>query len=70
MPANDSFIDANALNPRQLADLLLQLGTDQARYEAYLAFKQRPLSRGFKDMALKSYTHPNVLCRLCDRVRT
>lgn len=69
MPANDSFIDANALSPRQLATKLTELSKDEKEYAKFFAFKDRPLSQSFKDVALMSYTHPNVLCRLCDYVK-
>jgi hypothetical protein len=68
MPHNVSFLNANALNPRQLADKLLALSTDESAYEAHFEFKQRPLPEAFQEMALMSYVHPNVLCRLCDRI--
>jgi hypothetical protein len=38
----------------------------EQEYQAYFAFQQRPLADSFKQIALMSYTHPNVLCRLCD----
>ena len=66
MPGNDSFIDANSLSPTELSRLLLRLKDDEAEYSRYLAFKRRPLPEGFVDVAMKSYTHPNVLCRLCE----
>jgi hypothetical protein len=44
----------------------LQVVKDEAQYSKYLSFKQRPLSKEFQDMALMSYVHPNVLCRLCE----
>ena len=66
MPSNDSFIDANGLSAAQLAQLLTRLSGDDEAYERYFAYKQGPLSEAFKDMALLSYTHPNVLCRICD----
>eukprot|EP01036_Dinobryon_divergens_P022220 gene22220-30461_t len=68
MPANDSYIDANSLSPRQLATKLTELSQSEIEYAKFFAFKDRPLSESFKDIALMSYTHPNVLCRLCDYV--
>ena len=67
MPHNHSYIDANSLSPRQLADHLLALSTNEAAYEAHFAFKAQPLSADFERMTLTSYVHPNVLCRLCER---
>jgi hypothetical protein len=66
MPANSSYINANDLSPKDLAQLLLSVGREENSYNAYLAFKKEPLSQAFQDMALMSYTHPNVLCRLCE----
>lgn len=66
MPSNDSFINANEMFPAQLAVLLHELENDEKRYSRYLAFKRAPLSERFQEMALRSYTHPNVLCRLCE----
>ena len=66
MPANDSFIDASGLSPRQLAQLLTRIGADDEAYGRYFAFKNRALSDDFQQIALMSYTHPNVLCRICD----
>jgi hypothetical protein len=68
MPDSTSFLNANTLNPRQLADKLLALSADERAYNAYFEFKQRPLREAFQEMALMSYVHPNVLCRLCDRI--
>jgi len=66
MPSNSSFIDANILSPVQLAELLKRLAADETEYNHYLAFKKDPLPAAFEDIALLSYVHPNVLCRLCD----
>jgi alpha-1,3-fucosyltransferase 10 len=66
MPGNDSYIDANNLEPEELANTLQRLSTDEAAYNKYMAFKQRPLPESFQQIAMMSYTHPNVLCRLCD----
>ena len=65
MPSNDSYIDANDMTPKELADLLRRLSSDEKEYNRYLAFKDRPLPKSFEDVALMSYTHPNILCRLC-----
>jgi|MDTB01.2.fsa_nt_gb hypothetical protein len=65
MPSNDSYIDANDMSPRELADLLKRLSSDEGEYNRYFAFKDRALPKSFEDVALMSYTHPNILCRLC-----
>ena len=65
MPGNDSFINANDMSPAQLAELLLRLKDDEDAYGHYMTFKNRPLPASFNEVALRSYTHPNVLCRLC-----
>jgi hypothetical protein len=67
MPSNDSFINANNLTPRALADLILRVGADEQEYSKYFAFQQRPLSAEFQQIADMSYVHPNVVKRLCDR---
>jgi hypothetical protein len=66
MPANDSFIDANSMSTIELADLLKQLSENDKKYNEFFNFKKRPLSDEFQEIALMSYTHPNVLCRICD----
>ena len=66
MPSNSSFIDANDMSPKELATLLKRLSNDEQAYNKYMAFKQEPLPKSFEDIALMSYTHPNILCRLCD----
>lgn len=66
MPSNDSFIDANDMTPEELADMLKRLSTNENQYNKYLEFKSRPMSSSFVEIAHDSYTHPNVLCRLCD----
>jgi len=66
MPHNTSYIDANALNPKQLADKLTFLASNEEEYNKYFAYKSQPLSKDFENMALMSYVHPNVVCRLCD----
>ena len=65
MPSNDSFVNANGMSPRILADLLLNLGKDEQSYNKHFSFKQKPFSKEFEEMTLKSYVHPNVLCRIC-----
>lgn len=66
MPGNDSYIDANDMNPEALSQLLLSLSSDETKYNKYFEFKARPLTSKFQEMALMSYVHPNVLCRLCE----
>lgn len=66
MPSNSSFINANDLSPKQLAELLKKIAADEREYNQYLAFKKDPLPTSFEEIALLSYVHPNVLCRLCD----
>ena len=66
MPSNDSYIDANDMSPKQLADLLKRLSSNEEEYDRYFAFKNKPLPKSFEDIALMSYTHPNILCRLCN----
>ncbi len=71
MPGNNSFIDANGLTPRQLADKLLALSKNEVEYEKYFSFKTEndgKLSAEFERIALMSYSHPNVMCRLCEKV--
>jgi hypothetical protein len=65
MPSRDSFIDANNVSAADLAALLARLSSNEAEYSRYMAFKNHPLSPQFQQIALMSYTHPNVLCRLC-----
>lgn len=66
MPANSSFIDANDVSPKELASTLTRLASNEAEYNKYLEFKKQPISPQFEEIALMSYTHPNVLCRLCE----
>jgi hypothetical protein len=65
MPSNDSFIDANKLSPKELADKLNGLAGDEKAYNKYFEFKEKALPQHFEEVALMSYTHPNVLCRMC-----
>jgi hypothetical protein len=37
-----------------------------SEYAKFFSFQHRPLSASFSQIALMSYTHPTVLCRLCD----
>ena len=45
MPSNDSYIDANDMTPKELADPFRRLSSDEKEYNRYLAFKDRPLPR-------------------------
>ena len=66
MPGNNTFINANDLSAEELAKLLKQIGSNQKLYDAYFQFKDKPLSPSFKAIGEMSYTHPNVLKRICD----
>lgn len=66
MPDGGSFIDANNMSPKEVADLVKSLNNDEDKYESYFAFKKKPLTEEFQQIALNSYTHPNVACRLCE----
>jgi len=68
MPSNSSYIDANNMTPKDLAKKIQFLAGNEVEYNKYFAFKAQPLSENFKQIALMSYTHPNVLCRLCEYV--
>ena len=65
MPSNNSYVDANNMNPLQVADLIKRLSdpSNEDEYNKYLAFKDKPLSTDFERIALMSYNHPNILCR-------
>ena len=41
---------------------------NENEYNKYFQFKNNKLSDNFARVTLRSYTHPNVLCRLCDLV--
>jgi hypothetical protein len=66
MPSNDSFINANQLTPQELSAKIKYLLNNEKEYSNYFEFKKREMSKNFEKMALMSYTHPNVVCRLCD----
>ena len=66
MPSNDSFINANDLAPRELAGMLQNIEANATMYNKYLAYKKREVPKAFIDIAMMSYVHPNVACRLCD----
>jgi len=65
MPSNDSFINANYIAPKELAKLLTSLSSNEKEYNKFMRFKNYPIPKHFKDIALMSYTHPNAACRLC-----
>ena len=65
MPSNDSFINANYIAPKELAKLLTSLSSNEKEYNKFMRFKNHPIPKHFKDIALMSYTHPNAACRLC-----
>jgi hypothetical protein len=66
MPSRDSFINANQMTPKQIADLLTALSTDEKAYNKYFEYRSQPLSEKFYEITQRSYCHPEVLCRLCD----
>ena len=66
LPAKNAVINANHMSARDIADLLIRLGKDEAAYNEHFAYKQQPLSEKFQEVAERSYCHPNALCRLCD----
>jgi hypothetical protein len=66
MPGNDSYIDANNLNPKELASLMKKLVNDENEYNKYFQFKSRPVAAHFQTITEMSYVHPNVVKRLCD----
>ncbi len=66
MPSNSSFINANDLSPKQLANKLIELSKNAKEYNSYFNYKQVPLTKEFQDITSYSYSHPNILCRLCD----
>ena len=65
MPSNDSFINANDMNPKELASLLTMLSSNEKEYNKYMNFKKRPIPKNFEEVALMSFSHPNAACRLC-----
>jgi glycosyltransferase involved in cell wall biosynthesis len=67
-PADHCYVHAADFNgPRELADFLTGLATDQARYDAYLAWKHQPLRSRWLDLAMSQQGDP--LCRLCAMLR-
>lgn len=66
MPDEHSFVNGNGMSPKELADVLIHLGQNEQEYNKYFEWKNHPLDPNFKEMTERSYTHPKVLCRLCD----
>lgn len=69
MPSPDSFIDANAYSPQELAQLLKDIAQDKTKYAKFMAFKHRPLPETFYQVTNRSYVHPQVVRRICDRAQ-
>lgn len=70
MPHNTSFINASNMTPRELADVLLKYAKNEDLYNGFFQYKKMnngQLPKHFEDIALMSYAHPNVVCRLCDK---
>ncbi|RYH24214.1 hypothetical protein EON65_17070 [archaeon] len=65
MPSNDSYIDANSLSPKQLADRLKAIAASPEEYDKYMQFKSRPLTEDFRKITEMSYVHPQVVQRIC-----
>lgn len=66
MPSKESYIDANKMAPHQVAAIVKKLENDEDLYNNYMAYKSKPISQQFHQIALDSFTHPNVMCRLCE----
>jgi len=63
-PGEHGYLDvADFAGPRQLADCLLSLDRDSARYATYLRWKEQPLRPGFLAMVERERQRP--ICRLC-----
>ena len=68
-PRDHCYINtADFANPKALGEYLLALHEDAAAYEAYFAWKQRPLRPAFLQFLAGQKEHPFV--RLCHSVRT
>lgn len=66
-PGEHCYINAADFSePRQLSTFLLDLAADNARYDAYLAWKNRPFREIFRAITIQRRPHP--LCRLCLRL--
>jgi hypothetical protein len=67
MPAENSFINANELTPRELADLMMKIAKDEKLYDSYFQWKEKKvLPKEFHEIGEMSYCHPNVVRRICD----
>ena len=55
MPSNSSYIDANILSPKELADKIKKLSDDEHGYNNFFEFKKKPLPDHFVDITLMSY---------------
>ena len=68
-PGDHCYINtADFANPKALGEYLLALHEDTTAYEAYFAWKQRPLRPAFLQFLAGQKEHPFV--RLCHRART
>jgi hypothetical protein len=63
MPSNDSIINANLMTPLQLSIVLKNLQNNELQYNKFFEFKKNNLTKNFENIALMSYSHPNVICR-------
>lgn len=67
-PGDHCFINtADFESPKALANYLLELDKDEAAYEAYFAWKKKPLRPGFLKMLENQKTDPFI--RLCHKVK-
>ena len=67
-PGEHCFIDtANFRDPRHLAEYLRALDGDDAAYQAYFAWKERPYRAEFQN--LLAFTNVTTAERLCERIR-
>jgi glycosyl transferase family 10 (putative fucosyltransferase) len=67
-PAASCYIDVRDFaGPRELANFLLELSSDEARYAEYLEWRERPLDARF--LALAREQGVPAWCRLCRLLR-
>jgi hypothetical protein len=69
MPSPSSFVNANVLSPRQLADEIIRINASRSDYDAFFQFKQSPLPEEFYRISNMSYVHPNVVKRICETAK-
>lgn len=69
MPSPTSFVNANILTPRQLADEIIRINASRNEYNTYFQFKQSPLPEEFYRISNMSYVHPNVVKRICETAK-